>query len=217
MWLEFDVRQSAGDQHGVTLSGNEAAHQMVGQEADELLHGLYVVVARLAQPAPQALDRPHVTQSGFLLEGVVHLADDAERLRRIERRAVLPLDHHVHRIGAGKLLVDAARRIERLLAIGHLIGKSVARRQVGEGGPEQEEQRYAQERIEIGPVHHAVDDLADDGAKAVHQGVGRRVVLGQRLLVADEHDREDRQHQNDGDERHADGDGAGLTERADQA
>ncbi len=127
-----------------------------------------------------------------------------------------PLDHHVHRIGAGELLVDAARRIERLLAVGHLVGEPVARRQVGEGGPEEEEQGDADDRIEIRPVHHAVDDLADDGAKAVHQRVGRRVVLGQRLLVADEHHREDRQHENDGDERDADGDGAGLAEGADQ-
>ncbi len=69
----IDVRQTAGDQHGVVLRGNEAAHEMVGQEADELLHRLDVVVARLAQPAPQAFDRPHVAEAGFLLEGVVHL------------------------------------------------------------------------------------------------------------------------------------------------
>ena len=49
--------------------------------------------------------------------------------------------------------------IERLLAVRHLVGEAVARRQVDEGGAEQEEQDDADDRIEVRPVHHAVDDL----------------------------------------------------------
>ena len=49
-------------------------------------------------------------------------------------------------IGAGELLVDAARRIERLLAIGHLVGESVAGRQRDEGRGEDRKQHDAEQR-----------------------------------------------------------------------
>ena len=146
---------------------------MLGQDADELLHRLDAVVAGFVQPAPQALHRPDVAEPGFLLQRLVHLADDLERRGREERRAVGPLDHDVHGIGAGELLVDAARRIERLLAVGHLVGESVAGRQRDEGRGEDRKQHDAERGVEVGPVRHAVDDPADNQAEPIHQPVRR--------------------------------------------
>ncbi len=139
----IDVGQPPRHQHGVLLLGDEAAHQVLGQDADVLLHRLDPVVARLVQPAAQALHRPHVAEAGLLLQRVVHLGDDLDRHRREQRRAVVPFDHDVHGIGAGELLVDAARGIERLLAVGHLVGEPVARGQIDEGRREQPKQHDA--------------------------------------------------------------------------
>ena len=71
-------------------------------------------------------------------------------------RAVVPVDHHVHGIGAGQLLVDAARRIERLLAVGNLVGQSVARGSAMKAAVNSAK-RPGRSTYRVGPLHHAVD------------------------------------------------------------
>jgi hypothetical protein len=58
----IDVGQPSRHQHGVLFLGDEAPHQMLGQDADELLHGLDALVAGFLEPAPQAFQRPHVAE-----------------------------------------------------------------------------------------------------------------------------------------------------------
>ena len=63
----------------------------------------------------------------------MRLGDYLERDGREQPLAGLPLDHDVYRVRAGQLLVDAARRAQRLLPVGHLVGQAVARLRDGMG------------------------------------------------------------------------------------
>ena len=121
----------------------------------------------------QTLPRP-----GLLLQHLVRLGDHLHAARANRARlADLPLDHDVHRVGAGQLLVDAARW-RPAPARGRAPGRpgGSAARAAGRPSPEHRNETSADQRGQQRPVHHPVDDPADQLAEPVHQPVGRRAV-----------------------------------------
>ena len=189
---------------------------MLGQDLDVLLHRLDALVARLPEPATQALERPDVAEARLLLQDLVRLGDDLERSRREQPFAGLPFDHDVHGVGAGQLLVDALRRAQRLLAVRHLVGQAIARLELQIGPAAHDERDERHQRGRHRPMHHAIDDPADQPAEPIHQPVGGSLVPGELALLAHQEQPQQRQHQDHRNERDADGQASRHAERADQ-
>jgi hypothetical protein len=59
----IDIRNPAGDDDGVLVSGNEAPCQMLRQHVDILLQRADVWLANLDEPAPQCLERPDIANT----------------------------------------------------------------------------------------------------------------------------------------------------------
>ena len=136
-----NIRQAPGHQHGFFILGDEAAHQMGGQQADVFLDRLNPLITGIHQPAAQTVERPDIAQPSGLFNRGVRIGDNPERFGIIEGSPILPLDHHVDWVGAGQLLIEPAGGFQRLLAVRHLIGEAIARRQRQMRKPEQNAER----------------------------------------------------------------------------
>ena len=105
---------------------------MLGQQIDVFFEGRDIGLASLlGQPASQCFERPDVADARLRLDDRVNLGDGLERLGVVERLARRKGDQNVDRIGAGEFGVEAAACRNSLPLVGHLVGQSIARLQVG--------------------------------------------------------------------------------------
>ena len=132
----IDIGDAAGDDGRIVLLVDEALGQIVGQDAHIFLELVGRVLAGLGEPAAQGLDRPDIADARLGLDDGVNVADHLQHVGVVERLALGPIDHDVKRIGAGQLLVELLGGSHGLLAIGHLVGQAIARRQRGVDGAE---------------------------------------------------------------------------------
>ena len=182
-----DVRQPARHQHGVALLGDEAAHQVLGQDLDVLLHRLDALVAGLPEPAAQALERPDVAEARLLLEDLVRLGDDLERPRR--RTAPRRVFHSIMTwTGLAPVSFSSMRPVapQRLLAVRHLVGQAVARLELQIGPAARDERRRAPPAWSETASARRGRRSSPPGRRDRPSAVGGRAVLGKLALVADQ-------------------------------
>ena len=190
---------------------------MLGDHVDILLQGLDIVATGLfREPAAQGFERPDVADAGRLLDRGMNIRDRLQGLRRIERGALGKFDQDVDWIGAGQLGVKTPAGLHRLLFVRHLIGKPVARLQIGVDNGETADKQHRNQTEQPGTADHAHRDPVAKIAQHLHAGIGALELNRENSFVAykqhPEH-RHQREHRNQRD------DGGGksrLAEFADQ-
>jgi len=120
-----------------------------------------------------------VTASGFLaLQELtrgrmalgIGLGDSAVRTmgaRPVMLKTLESAIDQIRRLHRGET-VQTPSGAQRLLTVGHLVGETVARLQLQVGPAAHCEGHEGHERGREGPMHHSVDDPADEVAKPVH-------------------------------------------------
>src|SRR5438045_2347706 len=91
----IDIRNPAGDDDGVLVSGNEAPCQMLRQHIDILLQRTDVWLASLNEPAPQGLERPDIADTGLPFENGLDFRDHGKGVRRKERCALRKFNEYI--------------------------------------------------------------------------------------------------------------------------
>ena len=203
--------------HGMLIGGYEAPHQILREDIDILLEGGDVRPAGLLrQPAPQGLQRPDVSDPGLMLHDVVDLGDHLQGLRRIKRRSGRKLDHDVDRARSRQFGIELACRGDRLTAIRHLVGETVARLELRICRREHRHDDKADQAVDARVTDHAARDPAAGVAENLDGAVGASGVGRKLGLVPDQQDPEQRHQRQHGHERDEGCDQPRLTEGPDQ-
>ena len=163
------VGHPARDHDRLLVLRDEAAHQMLGNDADILLERLDVVgMGFFGEPAPQGFQRPDIADASLFLDQLVNRGNDGKRLRRIQRFALGEFNQDVDRIGTCQFGVEATACRHRLLLVRNLIGQPITRLEVGINHRKAADHDQREQTEEPGMAHHPYRDPGTEAAQRLH-------------------------------------------------